>query len=361
MEKGLFLVLVFVCHSHQRPQLELDTSTTVADTTDPTTEETTVKSSETVAQVTEATAVSVKSSVNFSSSYVPSEVYEDFKPSNYYRPDGNPIYEKPSTYVNPEIFHGTQHFQRPNGLVNPSLTPKPDDKNIVFPQASHDHIIQHSNRSNGPEFRSPYKYTEIFTQPKPMKHDYGETVPKFSEYDNSFYEKYFGRYYGNEMSHYPDLVHEPPKSYHSVAIRHKKDPWRSMLSVLATILPVGLLLASFPPTVIKVNSTQYPSQFQKNATLYNPNAIIGRYRSLKNKKPISKTSGDEESPRYLDDCSKKKICESIKTNYTLSELDSLLQNNKLNLAKNRSTAMVEIAEAVVSTSPESCQVFVCNN
>lgn len=213
-------MLVFVCHSHQRPQLELDTST-ATETTDPTTEETTIKSSDTVARVTEATAVSVKSSINVSSSYVPNEVYEDFKPSNYYRPDGNPIFERPSTQVTHEVFHGTQHFQRPNGLVNQLSTSKPDEKIIVFPQTTHEHVVKHSNRSNGPEFRSPYKFTEMFTQPKPMKHDYGETVPKFSEYDNSYYEKYFGKYYGNEMSHYPELVHEPPKSYHSVATRKK--------------------------------------------------------------------------------------------------------------------------------------------
>lgn len=38
---------------------------------------------------------------------------------------------------------------------------------------------------------------------------------------------------------------------------------------------------------------------------------------------------DGELPGYSDDCLKKKLCENIKTKYSLSELDSLLQNNKL--------------------------------
>lgn len=228
------LVLVFVCRSHQRPQLELGTATeTSAADTAAATEETTVKSSqdEAAARVTEAAAVSVETSVNVSS-YVPSEVYEDFKPSNYYRPDGNPIFERPSQQVQTHaLFYGPQHFQRPAaGLVHPSsaTTATPQDKYpVIFPQASHEHVVQqqHSNRSNGPESRSPYQFTEA--QHKPMKHDYGETVPKFSEYDNSFYEKYFGKYYGNVANdmpphyHQPDFEREPPRSYHSVATRKK--------------------------------------------------------------------------------------------------------------------------------------------
>lgn len=214
-------MIVFVCQSHQRPQLELDTSTVTETTDTVATEETTIKSlQDKVAQVTEATAVSVKTSINVSS-YVPRNVYEDFKPSNYYRPDGYPIFERPSQQVTDDVFYGSQRLKRPNGLVYPLPTPKPDDKNVIFPQASIERVQLHSNRSNGPESRTPHKFTEVYTHPpKPMKHDYSGAVTKFSEYDNSFYEKYFGKYHG-EMSHYPDFVHEPPKSYHSVTTRKK--------------------------------------------------------------------------------------------------------------------------------------------
>jgi len=252
------LILIFVCHSHQRPQLEVDELTTTK-TTDTTTEAT--KSVEKIPRVTEATAVSVQTSVNFSS-YGPKEVFEDFKPSNYYRPDGNPIFERPNLQVTHEGFHRPQYFARPNNQEHQS-SPKPGDNNVVFPQATQEHYSQysqHDNQSNGPESRGPYKFTEVLPQPqsKPVKHDFGGTLP-ISAYDNNFYERHFGKYHGKEMSHYPDIIHESPKLHHSVTT-HKKDPWTSMLKVLATILPVGLLLASFPPTVIKVNSMQYPYQ-----------------------------------------------------------------------------------------------------
>lgn len=39
--------------------------------------------------------------------------------------------------------------------------------------------------------------------------------------------------------------------------------------------------------------------------------------------------GEDESPGYLDDCLKKKICETIKSNYSRSELETLQQNYKL--------------------------------
>jgi len=256
--------LIFVSHSYQRPQLDVDVLTTT-ETSDTTTEET--KSLEKISPVTEAnSAVSVQTSVNFSS-YSPSVVYEDFKPSNYYRPDGNPIFERPSPQVTHEVFHKPEYFARPNNQTNRS-PPKPsDNNNIVFPQATQEHYSRYSqydnNRSNGPESRGPYKFTDnVLPQQnsKPMKHDFGGTLP-ISAYDNNFYERHFGKYQVNEFSQYPShIIHEPPKNYHSLTTVHKKDPWRSMLKVLATILPVGLLLASFPPTVIKVNSTQYPYQ-----------------------------------------------------------------------------------------------------
>lgn len=263
------------------PQLDVDVFTTT-ETTDTTTENTKsleqisrvteetrsleknsrvtekTKSLEKISLVTEATAVSVQTSVNFSS-YGPSVVFEDFKPSNYYRPDGNPIFERPSPQVTHKVFHKPEYFARPNKQTY-QLPPKSSDSNVVFPQATQEHYSQYShpdNQSNGPESRGPYTFTEVLPQQqsKPMKHDFGGHG---SAYDN-FYERNFGKYHVNEMSQYSDIIHGPPKVYHSVTA-HKKDPWKSMLKVLATILPVGLLLASFPPTVIKVDSKQYPYQ-----------------------------------------------------------------------------------------------------
>ncbi|XP_022172876.1 uncharacterized protein LOC111035533 [Myzus persicae] len=361
MEKVIFLILMFVCYSHQRPQLEEDVLTTT-ETTDTTTEE--LKSLEKISVVTQATAVSVHTSVNFSS-YKPSEVFEDFKPSNYYRPDGNPIFERPSPEVANQVFLKPQYFVKPDNQTNRS-SPKPSDNNVVFPQATQEHYSQYSqydDRSNGPESRGPYKFTEVSPrqQFKPMKHDFGGTLP-IGAYDNNYYERHFGKYHVKEMSHYPDIIHEPPKVYHhSVTTAHKKDPWKSMLKVLATILPVGLLLASFPPTVIKVNSTQYPYQFQKNSTVYHPNVITGRYRALRKMDTEWKTNGEDKLPGYLNDCLKKKICNTLKSNYSHSELETLQQNYKLNWTTDNGPTMVEIAKAAASAEPESCQVFVCSD
>ncbi|XP_016663153.1 uncharacterized protein LOC100574016 [Acyrthosiphon pisum] len=360
MEKVILSILIFVCHTHQRPQLEVDVLTTT-EPTDTTTEET--KSSEKISQVTEATAVSVQTSVNFSS-FSPSAVFEDFKPSNYYRPDGNPIFERPSPQVSHEVFHKPEYFARPNNQAN-KLPTKSKDNNVIFPQATQEHYSQYSqfdNRSNGPESRGPYKFTEALPQHqfKPMKHDFGGELPS-SAYDNNFYERHFGKYHGNEMSQYPDIIHEPPKIYHSVTTARKKDPWRSMLKVLATILPVGLLLASFPPTVIKVNSTQYPYQFQKNSTAYNTNVIAGRYKALREISTEWKIDGGDKSPGYLDNCLKKKICETIKSNYSHSQLETLQQNYKPNWTTDNGPTMVEIAKAAASAESESCQVFVCSD
>ncbi|XP_027850436.2 uncharacterized protein LOC114129796 isoform X1 [Aphis gossypii] len=385
MKKVLLWLLIFVCHSHQMPQLDVDVFTTT-ETTDTTTENTIentknfsrvteetrslekisrvteeTKSFEKISLVTEATAVSVQTSVNFSS-YKPSVVFEDFKPSNYYRPDGNPIFERPSPQFTHEIFHKPEYFARPNKQTY-QLPPKSSESNVVFPQASQEHYSQYShpdNRSNGPESRGPHTFAEVSPQPqsKPMKHDFGG-AQHASAYDN-FYERHFGKYHVNEMSQYSDIMHGPPKVYHSVT-SHKKDPWKSMLKVLATILPVGLLLASFPPTVIKVDSKQYPYQFQKNSTTFSPNIITGRYKALREMSPGSKIDGEDKSPGYLNDCLKKKICETLKSNYSHSELETLHQNYKLNWTADNSPAMVEIANTAASADPESCQVFVCSD
>ncbi|XP_025204324.1 uncharacterized protein LOC112601106 isoform X2 [Melanaphis sacchari] len=324
------------------------------------TEET--KNLEKIALVTEATAVSVKTSVNFSS-YGPNVVFEDFKPSNYYRPDGNPIFERPSPQVTHEVFHKPEYFARPNKQTY-QLPPKSSDSNVVFPQATNEYYSQYShndNRSNGLESRGPYKFTEVLPQPqsKPMKHDFGG-MQHISASDNNFYEKHFGKYYGNEMSQYSDIIHEPPKLYHSVTT-HKKDPWKSMLKVLATILPVGLLLASFPPTVIKVDSKQYPYQFQKNSTTFSPNVITGKYKASRKMSTELKIDGADKSPGYLNDCLKKKICETLKSNYSHSELKTLLQNYQLNWTTDNGPTMVEITEVATSAEPESCQVFACTD
>lgn len=268
-------------------QTTLAVETTTADST---TEET--RSLEKTSRVTEATepAVSVQTSVNFTSS---SDVFEDFQPSNYYGADGNPIFERPSPGFGHEVFHKPQLFARPNSqFLGP---PKSADNNnthknnVVFPRATQKHYSEYSQYENQPnepvESKGPYKFTTaVLPQPqsrdpykllttgvllpqpqsaKPLKHDYDSgSLQPVSYYDENLYERHFGKthLHGKEVWAYPD---EPPPKFHhgggSVAV-HKKDPWRSVLKVLATILPVGLLLASFPPTVIKVNSTQYPYQ-----------------------------------------------------------------------------------------------------
>lgn len=225
-------MLILICSTQQRPQQ--DTSTTT-EATDSTSEET--KSSEKVAQVTEPAAVSVQTSVNVSSSSRgPSKIYEDFKPSNYYRPDGDPIFERPSPQVTHEVFYKPQYFSRPSDVAH---RPRPvsDDKSVVFPQASrenHSEHQQHNNNKSGPESRSPQKFTDVLPQFKPIKHDSGHMIPNFSLYDNFYernlgkyhgtdnnlHERNLGKYHGNEMSHYPEIIHAPPPPnhhYHSVA------------------------------------------------------------------------------------------------------------------------------------------------
>lgn len=251
------MLLIFVCHSYQRPQLELDDPTTTAETTDTTTEEI-VTSTEKTVRVTEATApaVTVQTSINVTKSSRPSEVYEDFRPSKYYNSDGYPVFERPSPQVTQEVFYKPQYFNGPkNNYLVPPMPSRPNEKNVVFPQATRDYYnyserlqhnstnnqqinsldknVQNHNKNNsssnngnkwlnGPESRGPYRFTEVLPQFKPIKHDHGEIIPNFSTYDSDFYEKNFAKfYYGNEMSNYPDIIHEPPKSYTSIATRKK--------------------------------------------------------------------------------------------------------------------------------------------
>ncbi|VVC25690.1 Hypothetical protein CINCED_3A025276 [Cinara cedri] len=438
MEKGILLMFMLVCHSHQRPSsssssppppssnVEVMTASSSASTagtesTDgrtPATEgpkkldsqdkiaghvtetaaEITAATAATVTAVT-ATAVSVRSFLNVSSPFSPSQVFEDFKPSTHYRPhDGDPVREKLDPgQVTSEPFYEPRHLKRPDAAAYDRPTPKPNEKKVMaFPTvaattreryySAGGHVQYDGNnnvRSNGPaaEPRSPYAFNVVLPQYKPIKHDAGEgqlLPPNFVHRDNDLYDKHFGKQYhgNNDMisnSYYPDAVQDgPPKSsYHNTAIttHKKKDPWRSLLSVLATILPVGLLLASFPPTIIKVNSTQYPYQFQKNATSYNPvNVISGRYKALGKQTVAGRKIHDDvdDLPGYLDDCLKNKICENMKTNNfatnnSPSELDFLLQSDKLNWTRDVDQ-MTEIAEIAASASPESCRVqFVCND
>lgn len=240
--QGIFLALIFVCRSHQRPaELAVDVTTTAATLETTTDEEPSTEVEKISRQVTEATAaISVRTSINVSSYDGPREVFEDFKPSNYYRPDGNPIFERPSPQVSREIFHKPEYFRRPDDYNLPvyQLPSKNDDRNIIFPQATtiatqkrYFEPVRHNNESkNGSnESRSghPYMFTEVSSKSsyKPVKHDYSEIpFPNFGTYDYNFYEKHFGKYYGNEMSHYPNVIHELPKiSYHggNGAIRKK--------------------------------------------------------------------------------------------------------------------------------------------
>lgn len=223
------ILIVLVCHSDQRPQLDVDAASTTTDATDPITEKT--KTLDKSLDVTEATAVSVQTSVNVSSkSFGSAEVFEDFKPSTYYRPDGNPIFERPSPEVTHEVFYKPEYFRRPESPSVNKPQPKPDDKNVVFPEATQKRYtehVQYNNKSNEPESRGPNKVKNeiiVLPQTKPMKHDFGEMPVNFDYYDNNFYERQFGKHPGNEMlpSYYPDMVHEPPRTYHSsVGLRKK--------------------------------------------------------------------------------------------------------------------------------------------
>lgn len=218
------------------------TTTVVSDTTADTTtiDESLTDLEKSSRQATEATvAVSVRTSINVSSYNDPKEVFEDFKPSNYYRPDGNPIFERPSTQVSREVFHKPEYFRRPDDYYLPvyQLSPKQEYKNTVFPigtaatQKRYSELVRHNNQSKNGSTESrgdnPYTFAEVSTKSfsKPVKHDSGDIpLPDFGTYDNNFYERHFGKYYGNEMSHYPDKIHEPPKfSYHggNSAIRKK--------------------------------------------------------------------------------------------------------------------------------------------
>ncbi|XP_050424510.1 uncharacterized protein LOC126835757 isoform X2 [Adelges cooleyi] len=350
MEKAAFLLFMLISNSFQRPQLDVNVSTTVEPV------ETTEDNTEKVLQVTEATAVSVKSTINVSS-VRPIEVFEDFQPSNYYRPDGNPIFEKPSPPVRQEIFYKPSYFNIPPSHLIYQL-PKRPDTGVVFPQATQEHYSEHQyNKSQPPEFRSPMKYGEVLPQFKPIKHDSGEITPNFN---NDFNDKNVRNYHGNEMAHYPDIVHEPPMSYHHSLAKKKVDPWKSVLKVMASLLPIGILFASFPPTVIRVNSTQNPYQVPKNVSHY-PSTYNSIYKALK-KKAVGRNveNAEDKFSDDLDECSKRKLCENLKLNYSITELESLLQEIKYNSTEPFTTSMTNIIKLATHISIDSCQEYICN-
>lgn len=217
-------MLICVCYSHQRPQLEVDISTTTeVIANDNTSEE--IKTSEKIVQATEAAAVLVQTSINVST-LSPSQVFEDFKPSNYYRPDGDPIYERPSPQVTHEVFYKPQYFRRPNSLVY-QMQKNPDDSHVVFPEIRQKHYTERQfNSSNVPESRSRQKFNEVLPQYKPVKHDSGDIEPNFNSYTNyfesnlgkyhvneMFHERDLGKYHGNQLSNYPEIMHEPPTKF----------------------------------------------------------------------------------------------------------------------------------------------------
>lgn len=230
----------FVCQSHQRPQTEVsddvgpptttataatEADEVVTDTAAITTQDRTKGPDQNgTRQVIEATAVSVRTSVNVSGARGPSPVFEGFKPSRYYRPDGDPIFERPSLPVTREIFYKPQYFRRPD-----------DHRSVAFPQATtqySEHRQPHGNRTTsddptesrpvGPFAGAPPKTAQVLPRYKPIKHDSGEVAPDFSLYDGG--QPHFSRYQpANEMlsPFPPDIIHEPPMSYHNVVVRKK--------------------------------------------------------------------------------------------------------------------------------------------
>lgn len=70
-------------------------------------------------------------------------------------------------------------------------------------------------------------------------------------------------------------------------------------------------------------------RFQKNSTAYHQNLITGRYKALRKTNMEWKIDAEDKPPGYLDDCLKKKICETIKNNYLHSQLETLQENYKL--------------------------------
>lgn len=224
-------MFILICHSDQRPHVKVDATNTTK-TTDTVTVTESSKSIENFSQATSqvnesrgTAAVSIQTSIDVSPND-PSEIFDDFKPSNYYRPNGNPIFEKPSPQVTHEVFYNPQYFKKPpNNSLDPLLAPsKTNEKNVIFPPTPQEYDSDHNHE---PESRSPYN--KLFTKaqlppaqhPKPIKYDYGEIAPSFSSYDPNLYERHFGKYHGKELPHYSgDILHETPNFYHDVA--HKK-------------------------------------------------------------------------------------------------------------------------------------------
>jgi len=261
----LLLIISVIRGSHQRPQLAEDVLTSTTPTTTTTTEATTKESAkrstvDKTSQVTEATAVetavSVRTTVNVTSSssssslspsnYIPREVFEDFEPSNYYEPDGEPKFEKPSPQVVREVFRQPEYFWRPDDqTLRNAPSPKSNGtRNVVFPQPTptttiqrHNHFERHrfDGQTDESSHKSPHASSaDVSFRSKPAKHDSGEFLPPDfggAYHDGGdFYERvYFGgsQHSGHEMSpyHRPDVLHAPLKSYHGVGLtttRHKK-------------------------------------------------------------------------------------------------------------------------------------------
>ncbi|XP_050549154.1 uncharacterized protein LOC126910549 [Daktulosphaira vitifoliae] len=349
MEKTLVLLLMLACSSHQRPQIDVKVSTT----TEQTDNNEDVENNANL-HVPETTAVSVESSVNVSS-IRPSEVFENFLPSNYYKPNENPIFEKPSPHIKGEVFYRPSYFNRPPNRFTYQLT-RNKENGIISPQATQEYYSESNyNKSLQLESKSPAKYGEILPQFKPMKHDFGEYVPNYTPKLN------VGNYHNDEMLHYPDETYESPiHNYHS-QIKRKINPWSSVVTVLASLLPIGLLFASLPPTIIRVNSTQNSYQLPKNSSINYQNNYTGKYKSL-DKKIASRKSNEVEVKflKELDECSKRKLCENMKKNYSSSELENMLQYNIHNNSTEQYTDIIKtLIKSATSGLENSCQVFNC--
>jgi len=255
----LLLIVFVIGGSHQRPQLAEDVPASTT-TTEATANESVKRSSVNItSHATEATAVatavSVQTAVNVTSSYVPGEVFDDFEPSNYYDgSEGEPKPERPSPQVVREVFRQSpDHFWRPDDRHAQPPAKSNDARHVIFPrptptlaaaedlQQRHNHFERHrpdDQTADEPSHRNPHvSSAQVWLRSKPDKHDSGDIPPpgfgggaRHGGGAGDFYERLHfagGQYpvYETPRYHRPDMAHAPPKSYHDVGVitaHHKK-------------------------------------------------------------------------------------------------------------------------------------------
>lgn len=132
---------------------------------------------------------------------------------------------------------------------------------IKFPVTVERPYIFENNNENFPPVSNSIDFTHNQTPYKPSikpQENIWKKIFGFTGFENkqkSFYESYPEQPFYNNYEHH-EHEHEPPREYHHDVGHYGGgiSPFKKILKVLATIIPIGLFISALTPTIITVST-----------------------------------------------------------------------------------------------------------